>query len=201
MWQQQAERAEPPRSSGGRLSAWLRRLGGSATRKQVHLDTLRRLDEVCAVLERARDVVADGWVQDRGYEPSGRATSEPITLFGAKRIKAEDVAGACLVGAVALAARERDARADLTVDAGPTIDFAWYALQKYRGLGDGGVSCRAVPPGLRLARIRDLMRWNDQPGRTRDEVLAVLDLGVSLAIMTAMREPAPTAAGRQSTSG
>lgn len=193
-WQQQAERAEPPRGSGGRLHAWLRRLGGSATREQVRLNTLRRLDEVRAVLERARDIVADGWVQDRGYVPSGRPTSGPVILFGADRIKSEDVAAACLVGAVALAARERDARADLTVDAGPAIDFAWYALQKYRGLGDSGVSCRAAPQGLRLARIRDLMRWNDQPGRTREEVLAVLDLGVSLAIMTAMREPARTAA-------
>ena len=101
----------------------------------------------------------------------------------------------CLVGAVALAARERNARADLTVDAGPTIDFAWHALQKHRGMGDSGVSCRAEPPELRLVRMRDLMRWNDQPGRTREEVLAVLDLGVSLAIMTAMRKPAPTAAG------
>jgi hypothetical protein len=40
-------------------------------------------------------------------------------------------------------------------------------------------------------RIRGLARWNDRPGRTRDEVLAVLDDASSRVIMAAMREPAP----------
>jgi len=46
---------------------------------------------------------------------------------------------------------------------------------------------------VRIARIRDVARWNDQQGRTRDQVLAVLDLAVSRIIMTAMREPATAA--------
>src|SRR4051812_4984421 len=106
-WQQEAERAEPPRSSGGRLRPWLRRLGRSATREQVRLSTLQRLEEVRAVLERAGDIVADGWVQDRGYVPSGGLTSGPVTLFGADRIKSGDGAAPGLGGAAALGPRGR----------------------------------------------------------------------------------------------
>jgi hypothetical protein len=41
--------------------------------------------------------------------------------------------------------------------------------------------------------VRDLTRWNDHPGRTRAEVLDLIELAVSRTIMTAM-SPTPTAA-------
>jgi hypothetical protein len=37
--------------------------------------------------------------------------------------------------------------------------------------------------------VRDLTRWNDQPGRTQSEVLSLLDLAVSRVILTGMRQP------------
>ena len=50
-----------------------------------------------------------------------------------------------------------------------------------------GVAGRAAAPAVRAARVRDLTRWNDRPGRTRDEVLALIDLASSRAIMEAMQ--------------
>jgi hypothetical protein len=69
----------------------------------------------------------------------------------------------------------------------------WDALQESRGWRGPGVASRAAPRELRLARIRDVARWNDQPGRTRDDALAMLDLAVSRVIMTAMRRTAGAA--------
>jgi len=40
-----------------------------------------------------------------------------------------------------------------------------------------------------MARVRDLTRWNDQPGRTREEVLGLVDLAVSRAVMAAVGGP------------
>ena len=94
---------------------------------------------------------------------------------------------ACLIGAVALALRERDARAKLTVDGGPAIDFVWDAVQQARGLTRPGVAGRAAPPEVRLARMREVAQWNDRPGRSRADVLAVLDLAISRVIIAAMR--------------
>jgi hypothetical protein len=42
--------------------------------------------------------------------------------------------------------------------------------------------------------MREIVRWNDQPGRSRDKVLGVLDLAVSRVIMAAVRQPVGTAA-------
>jgi hypothetical protein len=43
-----------------------------------------------------------------------------------------------------------------------------------------------------VSRLRDIVRWNDEAGRTKVEVLTVLDDAASRAIMSAMR---PAAAG------
>jgi hypothetical protein len=187
------EQVRPARARAGwgaRLWTWLRRPHECARDDDRRVDALRRLDEVVTVLERARRTLADGWVQDRWYVRSSRPTVGQAGLFGSGDVPPEDVAGACVIGAVALAMRERDAAAALTVDGGPAIDFVWDALQESRGLGGLGVGGRAAPRDVRLARIRDVARWNDQPERTRDDVLGLLDLAVTRVIMTAMREPA-----------
>jgi hypothetical protein len=62
----------------------------------------------------------------------------------------------------------------------------WDAWQETRGMVGPGVAGRAAAPAVRAARVRDLTGWNDQPGRTRDEVLALIDLASSRAIMEAM---------------
>jgi hypothetical protein len=199
------EQSRPAQSAqwwGARLRTWLKQSHHQQSHHQHadhqrgeddrRADALRRLDEVVTVLERARRTLADGWVQDRWYVRSSRPTvaqSGLFGLFGAGDVPPDEVAGACVIGAVALALRERDAAAELTVDGGPAIDFVWDALQESRGLGGSGVAGRATPRDVRLARIRDVARWNDQPERNREDVLTLLDLAVARVIMAAMREP------------
>ena len=118
------------------------------------------------VLRDARAVIERGWVQGRWVvdRPSG-----------------DDVAAACLVGAVVHTVRRRGATDDLTA-AGPALDLLWDAWNDSRGLGGPGVAGLAAPPAVRTARVRDLTRWNDQPGRTRADVLGLLDVAADRAI-------------------
>jgi hypothetical protein len=156
------------------------RLRGRRSAEELRLDGLRRLDDVRCVLEQARSTVSTGWIQDRWVVSSAAS--------GAGAVHEPQ---ACLIGAVALAVQERDVRADLTVDGGAAIDFVWDAVQESRGLRGPGVAGRAAPPEVRLARMHEVAQWNDQPGRRRDDVLAVLDLAISHVIIAAMRRPAP----------
>jgi hypothetical protein len=150
---------------------------------------LNRLYEVCAVLDGARTLLEHGWVQDRWFvrqraprTGSGRSTAVDVGTA--------DVTAACLVGAVVHAAGQRHSTTD-PLAAAPALDVLWDAWQESRGQGDGpGVAGRAAPREVRMARVRDLTRWNDQPGRTRDDVLGLLDVATSRAIMAAMSEPA-----------
>jgi hypothetical protein len=135
-----------------------------ATPADLRTDYRRRLGEVWSVLGGARTVVENGWLQNHwktGPEPR-----------------------ACLVAAVVEAVRQWDPSAGVP-EAGPAVDFLWDALQESRGFGGGGAGGRSAPLDLRLVRIRDLIRWNDQPGRTRDEVLALLDLAQSRVVFAA----------------
>ena len=124
--------------------------------------------EVLAVLQHARAIVEAGWVQNRWtverphlLSPAGSAAVAGTPV---------GTTSACLVGAVALAVRARDPRADLAVDTGPALAFVWDAVH------DGGRAAgRSAPREVRLARMRELARWNDERGRTRDDVVAVLD--------------------------
>jgi hypothetical protein len=163
---------------------------------------LRQLDEVLEVLAAARSVVEDGWVQDAWF--AVRPGSQPAPAPPAARVSSSssyldrhDLAGACLVGAVVHAVRLRhpgDARAEVD-GVGPAIDVLWDALQESRGLGSRGVAGRVAPPAVRAVRVRDLTRWNDQRGRSRGEVLDLLDLAVSRTIMAAMTTPEQVAVG------
>ena len=146
-----------------------------------------RPDEAYRVLEDARAMIAQGWIQDHWFArrpaPSRRRaqSSRPSGGLG-------DAAAACLVGAVVYAAQQRGS-GDQLVKAGPALDYLWDAWQESRGLGGTGVAGRAAPRELRMARVRDLTRWNDQPGRTREEVLGLVDLAASRAVMAAVSGP------------
>jgi hypothetical protein len=120
------------------------------------------------VLQHARAIVEAGWVQNLWF--AGPPGSGPATT---------DVeARACLVGAVALAVRARDPHADLAVDTGPAIAFVWDAVH------DGRTAGRAAPREERVARMRDLVRWNDQRGRSRGEVVAALERAAARVVAT-----------------
>jgi hypothetical protein len=160
-----------------------------------------RPDEAYRVLEDARAMIARGWIQDHWFArrpaQSGRRAQESGTSNGLS-----DVAASCLVGAVVYAVQLRGS-GDPLVKAGPALDYLWDAWQESRGLGGTGVAGRAAPRELRMVRVRDLTRWNDQPGRTREQVLGLVDLAASRAIMAAVRvrcSPTPHGNGRSGSS-
>jgi hypothetical protein len=124
--------------------------------------------EVLAVLQHARAIVEAGWVQNRW-------TVGGDTPNGSDR--------ACLVAAVALAVRARDPRADLAVGTGPALAFAWDAVFGGRTAG------RSAPHHVRVQRMRELARWNDERGRTRDDVVSALDRAAA-AVVARVVEPA-----------
>jgi len=158
------------------LGPALRRLRTLALPEDEDAARRARLGQACAVLEDARAVVADGWLQNRWYTTvdGGASTGDP-----------PEITSACVVGAVVHATRAHDPTAGL-MEAGLALDVLWDALQESRGLGGPGVAGRAVPAEIRRTRMRELTRWNDRPGRTREDVLDLLDLAVTRAIMAAM---------------
>jgi len=168
----QSWRDDPGPARSGPLGSLIRRLTGCAEDRRS--GRLRRLSNACVTLDAARAVVERGWVQGRWFPPG----SAPDGRDGA-------VSGACLIGAVVTAAGASTPAAAI-VEAGPAIDVLWDAWQETRGMVGPGVAGRAAAPAVRAARIRDLTRWNDQPGRTRDEVVALIELASSRAIMEAM---------------
>jgi hypothetical protein len=145
-----------------------------------------RPDEAYRVLEDARAVIAQGWIQEHWF--ARRPAPYRLGVQSRPSDGLGDVAAACLVGAVVYAAQQRGS-GDQLVKAGPALDYLWDAWQESRGLGGTEVAGRAAPWELRMARVRDLTRWNDQPGRTREEVLGLVDLAASRAVMAAVREP------------
>jgi hypothetical protein len=146
----------------------------------AELERVRRLEGATALLERARALVAEGWVQDSFYVVRGRTgETRPVSPFGLLLLSRSDVVGACLVGAVAHASSAVD-RPDRRGQAALAVDTLWQSLTD-----------ESVPydphPGARAARVRDLARWNDEPSRCRDDVLDLLDRAVSRTILQSVR--------------
>jgi hypothetical protein len=141
--------------------------------------------EVLAVLQHARAIVEAGWVQNRWTvaRPAAVAAPSRAAVGGGG---GDAAAAACVVGAVALAVRARDARADLAVTTGPALAHLWDAVHDHLpGRPAGG---RAAPHDVRIARMRELARWNDRPGRTRADVVAALDRAAA-RVVAATVEP------------
>lgn len=143
-------------------------------------------ERVRVVLETARAVVDRGWLQHRWYRTVPRSLRH--RLFGP--IPTPDMLeGACLVAAVAVAGHRGGGLTHIDRDAGPALDRVWDALQEHHGRPV--TRGEAVAPVVRRARMRELARWNDAPGRTRDDVLGLLDRAVSRSILDQVRAPAP----------
>lgn len=153
---------------------------------EVDVEAMRRLGRVCEVLEAARTVIARGWMQDGWYTvaPTGERLRGLRMLLADRSPDPAEVASACLVAAVAVAAHRPGARVDVIRDAGPALDVVWEALEE--SSGRAGRAGRAVPREVRVARMRELARWNDTPGRARAEVLALLDRSISHTITSAL---------------
>jgi hypothetical protein len=115
---------------------------------------LVELHEIGALIERARATVEIGWLQRDWYryQGTGERTDQPIT-------------GACLVGAIVHAGGGPKAFTSQLVQR--TLDLTWNTL--YGVDGDSLAWC--PPPAVRISHARDLTRWNDEPCRSRGEVL------------------------------
>lgn len=159
------------------------RRGWRSPRPDPQVERRRQLDGARALLERARAQVADGWVQDAFYVVRGRhGEARPVSPFGLLLLTRTDVVGACLVGAVAHASSAIDRR-DRRGQAALAVDTLWAALADDPAeVGTGGVH-----PAARAARVRELAHWNDEPARTREDVLELLDRAVSRTIHAAVR--------------
>ena len=150
------------------------------TRTNSELERLRTLDGARMLLERARAMVADGWVQDAFYVVRDRhGRSRPVSPFGLLLLKRADVVGACLVGAVSHATAAVDRRGGRRAQAAAAVDALHAVLV--------GGPAETPYPETRAARVRELARWNDEPGRTREEVLELMDRAVSRTIYSAVR--------------
>jgi hypothetical protein len=133
-------------------------------------------DRTLAVLVGARSLVERGWVQGGWYvleAPDGRRRF--VAAGSLTRRSFGEIVQSCLIGAVVESARwhtsERGA-------AGPAIDTIWHALGEVSG-GRPPVDPKTPIPVLRSRQVVDLTTWNDRRGRTREEVLDLLDAAIA----------------------
>jgi len=142
---------------------------------------LAQLNGQLAVLEGARAELEAGWVQG-GWWSVTSADGEQRLATGDAGGSPAHVDGACLVGALARGGGPYVGRA---------VDAVYDALWASRGQPVPAGLPPVPAPEVRQARVRTLTRWNDQAGRTREEVLAVVDRAISATIMDLMAAPRP----------
>ena len=138
----------------------------------AHRAELHRLQ---AALADARALVEHGWVQG-AWLRVGTADGGVRTVPSAALHLADPgvVTGACLVGAVvrggSATGPERRALSPLSAQlVRRALDATWQTLYAHE-VRPG----RACAPAVLRARVRELTRWNDAPGRTAGEVAALL---------------------------
>jgi hypothetical protein len=112
------------------------------------------------VLAAATDILERGWLQRGWYvrEPA------PLRRLLWSSPRPEEVRSACLVAAIAVAAHRGTFLVNIERDALPWIDRVWRILHD-------GQSPHGLAPEV---RIRDLITWNDQPGRTQHDAIAAV---------------------------
>ncbi len=136
-----------------------------------------RHQDALAVLTAARGVLQRGWVQNAWYVMQGpdgrRRTLAPTCLVP---VAHSEVVQVCVLGAVLHAAWQQSPRPE---HAGPAIDALWCTLYGISDASTGDPVGPVTAPPVRNARARDLSRWNDEPQRTKEEVLRLLDQTVA----------------------
>ena len=111
-------------------------------------------------------------------------TAGSIEAFGLLGARA-GVVNACLVGTLLQMAEDPDQV--------PTVADVWGCVDElYEAMHEqlGHVSFppgRAYPMDERRSRLRGLTAWNDAPGRTREQVLDVVDRAVARTIVASCR--------------
>jgi len=174
----------------GPEKGWWRRVWRRLMPPQDAEAVLGQLNRQLAVLEGARTELEAGWVQGGWWAANpGDGSTRLVTGYATAGGHPDHVDGVCLVGAVVRAGSLlTDARSDVGRAADAVYDALW-ASRGQPGTSAPGTLPPVPPPDVRLARVRTLTQWNDQAGRSRDEVLAVVDRAISATIMGLMSVP------------
>lgn len=149
---------------------------------------LRQLARTGELLEQVREIVASGgwtagsWFTVRGSDGSVR----PATVAESFRLRdpTAPVAGACLVGIMVRLAEDPDRV--------PTVEDVWRATDELHEAMHEWLGHDSYPPGFafpigqRRSHLRSLTEWNDEPGRSVDEVLDVVDRAIARTIVGAV---------------
>lgn len=154
----------------------LRRALREHDRLSARLAEVHRIDDV---LTGATQLVERGWLQHGWFafvDPAGqRRVVVGCSPRLAHRVQPEQVVSACLVGAIVQAGGgPSEARSQLVQR---TIDLTWHA--SFRGASEPIRWCPS--PVERAGHVMDLVRWNDDPRRTSQQVSALLGRARALA--------------------
>ena len=155
-----------------------------------HDERLQRLARVRDTLERARELLehggwtAGGWFTVRA-DGGARAVSTVEALALRRAPSGDQVVGSCLVGALLRLVDDPDTATSVR-DVWSSVDELHEALREQRGQWALPVG-RVLPPSERHGRLRELTRYNDAPGRTRQQVLDLVDRAVARTIVGACR--------------
>jgi hypothetical protein len=148
----------------------VRRALAAQDRVSARLAELFRIE---ALLEEAAHVVERGWLQHAWFaytKPTGTSVSVTVcTPRVARELSSAGISSACLVGAIVHAGGgPSQARSQLVQRA---LDLTWHA--SFRRPAEPVRWCPSSTE--RLCRAVDLVRWNDHPARTADDVVDLLD--------------------------
>ncbi|HEX8078616.1 MAG TPA: hypothetical protein VF557_00250 [Jatrophihabitans sp.] len=145
-------------------------------RRERANELLVELHSARALVTDAARVVAAGWVQRAWFayrDEQGRERF--VGAHDLHRITGRQPTAACLVGAVVHAAGGLPAARTERVHR--ALNLTWQAWS--------GGSAEPIgfwpSPVTRLARVRDLTAWNDQPQRRAEDVTALLDAASQVA--------------------
>lgn len=175
----------PARTSGWQRWWWRRRAATAARTRAEAQDRAACRAAVASAPTRTAQVLDDGWVQGAWFHVRLRSGERrAIGPLDLPLPSGTPVTGACLIGAVVRATDDSGLGPQLTHS---TVDVLWDALQDSLGTTARRASGRAWPPAERTLRVRELTRWNDAPGRTREQVAAL----VAGAHRLALREDVP----------
>jgi hypothetical protein len=129
---------------------------------------MAELHAIAGLLDQAVEVIDRGWVQGGWFSVSAPAGHQVLTAYDVGLAQDNPVIGACLVGGVVHAGGGPVAVRSQLVQR--SLDLLWHVLRE-----DPGRPVRWCPgPQLRMMRLLDLTTWNDDPARTRSEVVGLL---------------------------
>jgi hypothetical protein len=159
--------------------------GKGRRRAANHLQSSSQLAELHylrILLADASMVVGAGWIQNGWFAYQDDAGRERLVgSHNLWQLTGHQITGACLVGAIVHAGGGPAAASSQPVHR--ALDLTWHALFDAESYPVG--YCPA--PALRVARTRDLTRWNDRPRRRAEDVTTLLGAADRLAAAGAER--------------